>query len=59
MKHTEERRKLGRPLVGNSLLLPGEFLIDTDGIPLWRIAITIAGIYAIIGDGFSWLIDRG
>lgn len=28
----EERRKLGRPLVDNSWLLPGEFVIDSRGI---------------------------
>ncbi len=31
MRLTEERRKLGRPLVDNSWLLPGEFVIDTSG----------------------------
>jgi peroxiredoxin len=32
MKLAEERRKLGRPLVDNGWLLPGEFVIDTNGI---------------------------
>jgi peroxiredoxin len=31
MSLAEERRKLGRPLVDNSWLLPGEFVIDTKG----------------------------
>jgi peroxiredoxin len=31
MKLAEERRKLGRPLVDNSWLLPGEFVIDREG----------------------------
>jgi peroxiredoxin len=31
MRLAEERRKLGRPLVDNSWLLPGEFVIDASG----------------------------
>ena len=31
LKLAEERQKLGRPLVDNSWLLPGEFVIDTSG----------------------------
>src|SRR3989304_762185 len=34
LKLAEERRKLGRPLVDNSWLLPGEFVIDTNGTVL-------------------------
>lgn len=32
MKLAEERRKLERPLVDNSWLLPGEFVVDRDGV---------------------------
>jgi len=32
MKLAEERRNLGRPLVDNSWLLPGEFVVDQQGI---------------------------
>lgn len=32
MKLAEERRNLGRPLVDNTWLLPGEFVIDREGI---------------------------
>ena len=32
MKLAEERRKLERPLVDNSWLLPGEFVVDREGV---------------------------
>ena len=32
MKLAEERRMLKRPLVDNSWLLPGEFVVDREGV---------------------------
>ena len=32
MSLVEERQKLGRPLVDNSWMLPGEFVIDRQGV---------------------------